>query len=178
MMNQMMPQKNQPKGPNNPRYKTTLCKHYNSPQGCTYGEKCQFAHGNNEIRLNNSQYVPMIKKQNNMLNYKIAKCKNWEKDGTCKYGVHCTFAHGDTELRNKNENLYSIGPFPMMIPYNYDMNAMGMMMQPNISFNQMQPMIPGNQNPIMMGMMMPPNEMVPNNNENSQGNEEEKNENN
>ena len=122
----------------------------------------------------------MIKNQNSMLNYKIVKCKNWEKDGTCKYGVHCTFAHGDTELRHKNDNLYQIGPFPVMIPYNYDMNTMGMMMPPNINFSQMPQMMPGNinQNQLMMGMMMPPNGNIPTNNENNQGNEEEKNENN
>jgi hypothetical protein len=181
MLNANMPQASQPKGPNNPRYKTTLCKHYDTPQGCSYGDKCQFAHGRNEIRLNNSQFAPMIKNQNSMLNYKIVKCKNWEKDGTCKYGVHCTFAHGDNELRNKNDNLYQIGPFPVIVPYNYDMNTMGMMMQPNINFGQMPQMMPGNmgQSPLVMGMMMPSNEnMQNNNNENHQGNEEEKNENN
>ena len=177
----------QPKGPSNPRYKTSLCKHFGTPQGCSYGEKCQFAHGNQELRLNNNQ-MPYImnagtpglagsKTSNSMLNYKIVKCKNWEKDKTCKYGVHCTFAHGDNDLRTKSDNLYMGTSIPVMIPY-YDMNSMGMMMPPNVDINQMQQMMAGNmgQNPLMMGMMMPPNGNFQNNNENAQGNEDQKNE--
>ena len=42
----MMPnQQGELKGMMNPRYKTALCKNFNSDQGCQYGEKCQFAHG-------------------------------------------------------------------------------------------------------------------------------------
>ena len=145
--------------------------------GCSYGEKCQFAHGKHELRFfdnNISQNFNKINTNNQKtaLNYKIAKCKNWEKDGNCKYGSLCTFAHGDTELRTKNDNLSQIGPFPIMLPYN--MNSMGMMMPPNINFNQMPQMIPDNidQNQLMMGMMMAPNENIQKNNENSPGNGE------
>jgi len=97
----------------NPKYKTTLCKHFDTPQGCSYGDKCQFAHGAKELRSNNFHSFPMpmggnSKNQNNMMNYKIVKCKNFEKDGTCKYGDHCTFAHGEKEIRNKAQNLYQI----------------------------------------------------------------------
>ena len=176
-VNQQMNGISQPKGPSNPRYKTSLCKHYGTPQGCSYGEKCQFAHGNQELRLNNNQMTYMIppgtpglagnKTTNSMLNYKIVKCKNWEKDKTCKYGAHCTFAHGDSDLRTKSDNLYMGTSIPVMIPYQYDMNSMGMMM----------PMA-GNmgQNPLMMGMMMPTNGNFQKNNENVQGNEDQKNE--
>ena len=151
---------NQPKGPSNPRYKTSLCKHFGTPQGCSYGDKCQFAHGNQELRLNNNQMGYMMtpgtsglagsKTPNSMLNYKIVKCKNWEKDKTCKYGAHCTFAHGDNDLRTKSDNLYMGTSIPVMIPYQYDMNSMGMMMPPNGNFQ--------------------------NSNENAQGNEDQKNE--
>ena len=187
-VNQQMNGISQPKGPSNPRYKTSLCKHYGTPQGCSYGEKCQFAHGNQELRLNNNQMTYMIppgtpglagnKTTNSMLNYKIVKCKNWEKDKTCKYGAHCTFAHGDSDLRTKSDNLYMGTSIPVMIPYQYDMNSMGMMMPPNMDITQMQQMMAGNmgQNPIMMGMMMPPNGNFQNSNENAQGNDDQKNE--
>ena len=177
---------NLPKGPSNPRYKTSLCKHFGTPQGCSYGDKCQFAHGNQELRLNNNQMAYMMppgtpgvagsKAQNSMLNYKIVKCKNWEKDKTCKYGAHCTFAHGDTDLHTKNDNLYISNTVPVMIPY--DMSSMGMMMPPNMDINQMQQMMAGNmgQNPLMMGMMMAPNGNIQNSNENNQGNGDQKNE--
>ena len=99
-----------------------MCKHYNTPQGCSYGDKCQFAHGPQELRTYNAnlfnQENPMdiTKTQKNLLNYKIVKCKNWEKDRTCKYGDRCTFAHGDDELRNKNENIFQMPNMNLMYP--------------------------------------------------------------
>ena len=89
-------------GAANPKYKTSLCKHYNTTQGCSYGDKCQFAHGPEELRLNSGQPMNFVnpmsmnqnmdKIQNNILNYKIAKCRNWEKHKSCKYGKKCTFS--------------------------------------------------------------------------------------
>lgn len=37
---------------NNPaiKYKTMLCKHYETPKGCVYKDKCQFAHGAQELK--------------------------------------------------------------------------------------------------------------------------------
>lgn len=32
------------------RYKTMLCKHYDTPKGCVYNDKCQFAHGAHELK--------------------------------------------------------------------------------------------------------------------------------
>ena len=140
----------------NPRYKTSLCKKFSTTQGCPYGDKCQFAHGAQELRLYNGQnasqnMLNINKSQNSLLNYKIVKCKNWDKDGTCKYGAHCTFAHGDDELRNKADNLYQFNPsmqfmMPMMIP------------TPNMDVNQMQQLMANGQ--FFMGMNM--NNMNPN----------------
>ena len=139
-----------------------MCKHFNTPQGCTYGDKCQFAHGAQELRLNSGgmmtpQMMNQNKAQNNAMNYKIVKCKNWEKDKTCKYGSHCTFAHGDEELRNKSDNMYPMNmtTIPMMVPMNMVYDSMPMVMQgnPGMDFMQMQMMT--GQNPMMMGMMSP-----------------------
>ena len=140
--------------PNNYFLKKLL---YLNIQGA-YGDKCQFAHGAQELRLNNVQGIPqnmlnLNKSQNSLLNYKIVKCKNWDKDGTCKYGAHCTFAHGDEELRNKADNLYQFNPslqfmMPMMIP------SSGM------DINQMQQLMANGQ--LMMGMGMNMNNMNPN----------------
>ena len=85
-----------------------MCKHYNTTQGCSYGDKCQFAHGPQELRLlNNQSSINSINsegkksKQINPINIKTVKCKNWEKNGTCKYGNYCTFAHGENDLKKK-----------------------------------------------------------------------------
>ena len=131
------------KGHSNPRYKTALCKKFLQSQTCPYGDKCQFAHGEQELRnFNNNQQNMMFSlgmgaKNQNMLNYKIIKCKNWEKDKTCKYGMHCTFAHGDEELRNKADNLYQMNPnFTLMMPF---------VANPNMDMAQMQQFMPNNQ---------------------------------
>jgi hypothetical protein len=90
------------------KYKTMLCKHFLNPKGCSFGDKCQFAHGINELRsdIENPNIINNEKKKNpNPLNYKIVKCKYWEKDNTCRYGTLCTFAHGNSELRSKNDNI-------------------------------------------------------------------------
>ena len=149
-------------GPKNPKYKTTLCKKFSSGQVCPYGDKCQFAHGAQELRIYSGQAGKNTanmndqsnKTQNCILNFKIVKCKNWEKDRTCKYGAHCTFAHGDSELRNKDDNLYQMNPsFPMMMP----------MMIPNqgTDMNLMQQILLSNQ--LMMGMGINPNFQPENN---------------
>ena len=150
-------------GPSNPKYKTTLCKKFVKGEGCPYGNKCQFAHGFQELRVfsgngQNPLYMNMNnqnnKSQNNILNYKIIKCKNWEKDRTCKYGAHCTFAHGDSELRVKSDNLYQINPtLPIMMPM--------MMPSQGIDLNQMQQLMISNQ--LMFGMGINPNIGMENN---------------
>lgn len=164
-----LPNKIPLKGPANPRYKTTLCKHYNTPQGCSYGEKCQFAHGNHELRLNNGQggnvmpqgYQNFHNKnqghnnknangKNSALNYKIVKCKNWERDQTCKYGAHCTFAHGDNDLRTKNENYMQMNA-PVVMPMIYDINQMGNM---PMSMGTMPMMMPSGMDMQQMQQMM------------------------
>ena len=161
-----------------------LCKHFNTPQGCSYGEKCQFAHGERELKhvdgnmLTQNYVMQMNNKQKDAINYKIVKCKNWEKDKTCKYGAHCTFAHGDSELRNKSDNLMqmqtSMGmglmfPPPMMM----DMNTM-MQMNPQMQGMQVIPIDPSQM--INMGMAPMPNNMMNNNVQDLNKNEEKKNE--
>ena len=38
--------------PNNSavKFKTIMCKHFDTPKGCVYKEKCQFAHGPQDLR--------------------------------------------------------------------------------------------------------------------------------
>ena len=179
MLNPTIPVMNTPKQnankPNNAKYKTILCKHFNTPQGCSYGEKCQFAHGNKELRAFNSQMIPQMnnltKSQNSILNYKIVKCKNFEKDGTCKYGQHCTFAHGDKDLRNKTENMFQINNPMMIMPFPYPMEgAFPVMMSPQgVDMNQMQlsPMMGQNPQFVMMNMMHQPGNDQTRNNDNN-----------
>ena len=38
------------KQPVNNKYKTSMCKHYDTDKGCQAGDKCQYAHGIHELR--------------------------------------------------------------------------------------------------------------------------------
>ena len=138
----MISQPQNVKGPQNPRYKTSMCKNFSTEAGCQYGEKCQFAHGKEELRSIQNIPVqqggilpmknPLTQQQKNVMNYKIAKCKNFEKDGQCRYGDRCTFAHGDAELRAKVDSLTpqqimqlnQNGQMPMMMPGYYEYSTM------------------------------------------------------
>ena len=108
------------------KYKTVLCKHFKSSKGCSFGDKCQFAHGINELRsIPGGNQISQMKHQNkgtNAQNYKIVKCKYFEKDGTCRYGTLCSFAHGDKELRKKNDYIMNT-PDIMMDPISMYINS-------------------------------------------------------
>ena len=128
-----LPQTNQAK------YKTMLCKHFSSEKGCSFGDKCQFAHGIRELRPQGgslNQAIPEKRKGPNPQNYKIVKCKYWEKDGTCRYGTLCTFAHGDAELRSKTDNIAFAQNEQMNSPmYSMIQNPFMMGFEPNIMPN-------------------------------------------
>lgn len=49
---------------------------------CRYGPKCQFAHGEHELR-------PVLRHPK----YKTEICRNYEETGTCPYGSRCRFVH-------------------------------------------------------------------------------------
>ncbi|UJR22773.1 hypothetical protein I4U23_025805 [Adineta vaga] len=64
------------------RYKTELCRSYHETGFCKYGEKCQFAHGYNEIRSLNRHPK-----------YKTVLCRTYHCTGYCPYGPRCHFVH-------------------------------------------------------------------------------------
>lgn len=63
-------------------YKTELCDSFIKTNYCPYGNKCQFAHGQNELKF--------VKRPNN---YRSKDCVNWKNFGTCRYGNRCCFKH-------------------------------------------------------------------------------------
>jgi len=66
-------------------YKTELCRSWEEKGTCRYGNKCQFAHGEDELRK-----VPRHPK------YKTEICRTFWVSGSCPYGKRCCFIH--TEL--------------------------------------------------------------------------------
>jgi hypothetical protein len=98
-------------------YKTELCQKFEETGSCPYGLKCQFAHGNKELRVKNSS-TPSVsdsspesmdidlieeeqlqKKAIDSRLYKTELCRSFNRTGYCRYGLRCQFAHGIHELR-------------------------------------------------------------------------------
>ena len=82
------------------RYKTELCRPFQDYGYCKYGDKCQFAHGEQELRV-----VPRHPK------YKTELCRTYHTRGFCPYGSRCHFIHSLEETR-KQEGGSSSGNGP------------------------------------------------------------------
>lgn len=63
-------------------YKTELCASFMKMGICPYGNKCQFAHGENELKI-----------VDRPPNWRSKPCANWAKFGNCRYGSRCCFKH-------------------------------------------------------------------------------------
>ena len=74
------------------RYKTELCRQFNENGECKYGDKCQFAHGMNDL-----------KDVNRHPKYKTDYCKTFHSKGFCPYGPRCHFIHEFYEKNDSNE---------------------------------------------------------------------------
>ncbi|VDO53760.1 unnamed protein product [Haemonchus placei] len=69
--------------PKNPKlYKTELCRSWMDHGRCNYGERCQYAHGEQEKRP-----IPRHPK------YKTEACQSYHQSGYCPYGPRCHFIH-------------------------------------------------------------------------------------
>jgi len=69
------------------RYKTELCRPFEEFGTCKYGDKCQFAHGSQELRR-------MVRHPK----YKTELCRTFHTHGLCPYGHRCHFIHNDDNL--------------------------------------------------------------------------------
>lgn len=70
------------------RYKTEMCRPFGETGHCKYGEKCQFAHGPQEMRG-----LPRHPK------YKTELCRTFHSIGFCPYGPRCHFIHSEDEQK-------------------------------------------------------------------------------
>ena len=76
------------------RYKTELCRPFLEYGYCKYGDKCQFAHGEHEVRE-----VPRHPR------YKTELCRTYHAKGYCPYGSRCHFIHNMDEARKPLDKL-------------------------------------------------------------------------
>lgn len=70
-----------------PKYKTELCRNFESFGYCNYGRKCQFAHGNEELKIVDRHP-----------NYKTKPCIAYHLEGICNYGKRCNFIHNEMKV--------------------------------------------------------------------------------
>ncbi|XP_062329686.1 mRNA decay activator protein ZFP36L1 isoform X1 [Osmerus eperlanus] len=68
------------------RYKTELCRTFAESGICKYGPKCQFAHGQDELR-----------DLNRHPKYKTEPCRTFHTIGFCPYGIRCHFVHNNED---------------------------------------------------------------------------------
>jgi len=82
-------------GPSSPQWKTTLCKNYQEDGRCEFGGRCQFAHGQLELRTLAQNYLQLNPQ------YKTILCSHFAEGGSgnCPQGNNCQFSHGPHELR-------------------------------------------------------------------------------
>jgi len=64
------------------RYKTEICRQWVDTGVCRYTNKCQFAHGEHELR-------PVLRHPR----FKTELCRSYHQKGTCPYGNRCRFIH-------------------------------------------------------------------------------------
>ncbi|ORZ22231.1 hypothetical protein BCR42DRAFT_319557, partial [Absidia repens] len=68
-------------------YKTEYCRNWIELGECRYGKKCQYAHGEAELR-----------KVTRHSRYKTQICRAYHTEGACLYGNRCTFIHDFDDL--------------------------------------------------------------------------------
>ena len=68
------------------KIKSSLCKNFMVTGSCPYGERCQFAHGPQELRCNRIENT----------SYKTKPCFSFLNKGHCPYGHRCNFMHQPT----------------------------------------------------------------------------------
>lgn len=88
-------------------YKTELCRSWEEKGTCRYGAKCQFAHGEDELR-----------KVQRHPKYKTEICRTFWVSGSCPYGKRCCFIH--TELPASGAPPGADGAPPPQVPHGRD----------------------------------------------------------
>ena len=73
-------------------YKRELCKNWTESGFCRYGDKCQYAHGQNELSENHQLYIAEQKQGTND-KYKSQNCRQFYREKFCPYGKRCHFRH-------------------------------------------------------------------------------------
>ena len=80
------------------KYKTELCKNWEEHGYCTYGTKCRFAHGVQE--LNGKEWLNG--------KYKSRPCQAFFNTMFCPYGTRCLFKHDERHVTDISSSYYTL----------------------------------------------------------------------
>ena len=85
------------------RFKTNICRNIMEKGFCSYGDKCQFAHGTDVSFINT---FPVVKCEFQEMHrveqdskYKTKRCQRYWSHGGCPYGPRCKFLHYEEQAR-------------------------------------------------------------------------------
>jgi len=87
------------------RFKTEICRNFKEKGTCLYGELCQFAHGEHELRKDVGRHNK----------YKTKPCQKYWILGYCAYGPRCNFIHNEKELPTGHQAQEMIGGVPSQL---------------------------------------------------------------
>ena len=85
-------------------YKTRMCKNYEQAGTCKFGDKCNFAHGKEDLRRGSGGSAASSRSSGggggsgSSCGYKKKLCDRFA-GGSCLYADKCTFAHGPDDLQ-------------------------------------------------------------------------------
>mmetsp|Transcript_10725 Transcript_10725/g.15135 ORF Transcript_10725/g.15135 Transcript_10725/m.15135 type:complete len:411 (-) Transcript_10725:281-1513(-) len=82
--------------------KTEICRNWEAGT-CPYGDKCAFAHGSTELKIQSLNDMERAGRIPNAAKFRSYPCMTWVATGSCPYQSRCVFLH-DPRLRSKNDN--------------------------------------------------------------------------
>ena len=99
---------------NTARYKTEMCQRFTETGECRFMDKCQFAHG-----------IEQLRKVSKHPKFKTIPCKTFHQTGICSYGTRCNFLHNERpeqleslRMRQKADRRLSVPTVPTIMQVN------------------------------------------------------------
>lgn len=84
------------------KIKTELCRHFMSSKGCIFGDKCNYAHGDHELK-----YTTLMDLQRAGLvdvnTFRTHPCPTWVAVGSCPFDLRCPFLH-DARIASSHQS--------------------------------------------------------------------------
>ena len=99
---------------NTSRYKTEMCQRFTETGECRFMDKCQFAHG-----------IEQLRQVSKHPKFKTIPCKTFHQTGICSYGTRCNFLHNERpeqleslRIRQKADRRLSVPTVPTIMQVN------------------------------------------------------------